>query len=510
MTISGDGSVVVTADSAGLVKAWGVQSGREIRELRNSRRAVIRMSVAGNRWLATASADSVKLWDLSSGQELVLSEAPGKPDQDSMAVSSRLTPDDIAFLPGGRGLLAARSYYHGRTEVEIWNLGPPALQRTHRIQLPGGGCRKPLFVAANATLAYAACETDRVPVEALRVWELPSQTPVPVPFDFPYGAEEVSVSPCGRWILVLCYSLERQSWELRSWDIKTNWVGTFPLHLRRGPWPPDPAYPWRPDVSVLQVMPGGLRAIIALEKGEPGLHDLSTGAVLGRFPLQPGPLLSAINTDGNRVLFSGPDDSLRLWQVDPPRELWRIDPRAEIYALSFSLDGNSAFAIVAGGAQVILDWRAWDVGTAQEISPDLAREYCPSPGPHTVRTGPDGIRRQIDWKLNGSLSIRELDGGNDYLLEGQAEPPRDVCQGRSKIRPRWRRNTRPPGRWAECLSAVVRTGWSGVWDRPWGGLRRSGNPCAQPAPSWGGGVRAPGRPRGGGPSCCVRGGSCRR
>ena len=57
---------------------------------------------------------------------------------------------------------------------------------------------------------------------------------------------------------------------------------------------------------------------------------------------------------------------------------------------------------------------------------------------------------------------------------------RNRCQGRSKIRPRWRRKTRPPGRWAECLSAVVRTGWSGVWDRPWGGLRRSGNPCAQP------------------------------
>ena len=106
----------------------------------------------------------------------------------------------------------------------------------------------------------------------------------------------------------------------------------------------------------------------------------------------------------------------------------------------------------------------------------------------------------------------------EYDWTTQVAPPRDhetqdgevICQGRSKIRPRWRRKTRPPGRWAECLSAVVRTGWSGVWDRPWGGLRRSGNPCAQPAPSWGGGVRAPGRPRGGGPSCCVRGGSCRR
>ena len=90
-------------------------------------------------------------------------------------------------------------------------------------------------------------------------------------------------------------------------------------------------------------------------------------------------------------------------------------------------------------------------------------------------------------------------------MMGVAEPHTVMCQGRSKIRPRWRRKTRPPGRWAECLSAVVRTGWSGVWDRPWGGLRRSGNPCAQPAPSWGGGVRAPGRSRGGGPSCCVRG-----
>ena len=110
--------------------------------------------------------------------------------------------------------------------------------------------------------------------------------------------------------------------------------------------------------------------------------------------------------------------------------------------------------------------------------------------------------RLEDTFLRMGAEARSAFGSSDLYLE--------KCQGRSKIRPRWRRKTRPPGRWAECLSAVVRTGWSGVWDRPWGGLRRSGNPCAQPAPSWGGGVRAPGRPRGGGPSCCVRGGSCRR
>ena len=120
------------------------------------------------------------------------------------------------------------------------------------------------------------------------------------------------------------------------------------------------------------------------------------------------------------------------------------------------------------------------------------------------------IAKRIFQSVKATRLLLECDDERSGDFQPLRHVPGTKCQGRSKIRPRWRRKTRPPGRWAECLSAVVRTGWSGVWDRPWGGLRRSGNPCAQPAPSWGGGVRAPGRPRGGGPSCCVRGGSCRR
>ena len=57
-----------------------------------------------------------------------------------------------------------------------------------------------------------------------------------------------------------------------------------------------------------------------------------------------------------------------------------------------------------------------------------------------------------------------------------------LCQGRSKIRPRWRRKTRPSVSWAECLNAAGQAG----------------------------GVRTPGRPRVGGQSCCVGADSCRR
>ena len=56
-----------------------------------------------------------------------------------------------------------------------------------------------------------------------------------------------------------------------------------------------------------------------------------------------------------------------------------------------------------------------------------------------------------------------------------------LCQGRSKIRPRWRSKTRPSGRGSKFLTAASR-----------GGVRKWEGPCV------------------GGPSCCVRGDSCRR
>ena len=86
---------------------------------------------------------------------------------------------------------------------------------------------------------------------------------------------------------------------------------------------------------------------------------------------------------------------------------------------------------------------------------------------------PEGaIRRLSDMDFEVSCEhdfrVRALVG----LLE---------CQGRSKIRPPWRRKTRPSGRGVAWLKAAVR--------------RR---------------VRMPERPRAGGLSCCVRGDSSRR
>ena len=64
----------------------------------------------------------------------------------------------------------------------------------------------------------------------------------------------------------------------------------------------------------------------------------------------------------------------------------------------------------------------------------------------------------------------DLDDGESWIkIERlrRLDPPevpeslRPWCQGRSKIRPRWRRKTRPAGHWTECLKAAVRGKASG-------------------------------------------------
>ena len=55
------------------------------------------------------------------------------------------------------------------------------------------------------------------------------------------------------------------------------------------------------------------------------------------------------------------------------------------------------------------------------------------------------------------------------------------CQGRTKVRPRWRRKIRPPG----PVDGVPESGCAAGLERrlgaPVGGPRRSGSPAAQPA-----------------------------
>ena len=96
----------------------------------------------------------------------------------------------------------------------------------------------------------------------------------------------------------------------------------------------------------------------------------------------------------------------------------------------------------------------------------------------------NGYVESFNGKLRDELLDREIFytlTASEDLVERWRREYITVCQGRSKIRPRWRSKTRPSGRGSKFLTAASR-----------GGVRKWEGPCV------------------GGPSCCVRGDSCRR
>ena len=71
VAVSGDGRLALSGSDDGTVKVWDLTSGQELRTLKGHARAESSVAVSGDGRLAlSGSENTVKVWDLTSGQEL--------------------------------------------------------------------------------------------------------------------------------------------------------------------------------------------------------------------------------------------------------------------------------------------------------------------------------------------------------------------------------------------------------------------------------------------------------
>jgi WD40 repeat protein/tRNA A-37 threonylcarbamoyl transferase component Bud32 len=389
---SGDGKKIAAASDAGMVKVWDASSGRELLALSNIDWPGSVAFSPDSRYLAAPTADhKVRIWTADGGQEVLALEGDGRPLH------------GVTFTADGRRLASA-----------VWTMNRnwviPADQ-------PGGihiwdtmTGRRLLFFSKPAGVIWALefspdgkllAEAGSDEVIRLRdtgtgqVRELTGQShPVCLAFS-PDGKRLVSGGPFGSsprpWAMLNKYD----EGEVRMWDVASG-KNVFREWDRQG-------------VLAVRFTPDGRWVASAGAASSVTIRDATTGAaakVVGWQVHHAGEISGlAFSPDGDRLITGGWDHAVRVWGRVRDESSLRIlvkgkgeahhvafSPDGKYLAVSYRYNGRLAavillyeadtgkgvrsfrtsepgrFAFSPDGQRLVAENKVWDVATGREVA----------------------------------------------------------------------------------------------------------------------------------------------
>ena len=169
--------------------------------------------------------------------------------------------------------------------------------------------------------------------------------------------------------------------------------------------------------------PDGARVLSSGLDGTLRLWDAASGEELRRFEGHPGGMWScAFSPDGTRVLSGGFDGTLRLWDAASGEELRRFGGRyGGVWSCAFSPDGERA---LSGGKDGTL--RLWNAASGEELRhfeghSDEVRSCAFSPDGTQVLSG--GFDRTLRlWDAASGKELRRFEGHSREVLSCAFSP----------------------------------------------------------------------------------------
>jgi WD40 repeat protein len=407
MAWSPDGNTFAAHGDAGIVNLWNMSTCEKILQFRADADADwnadgkahdgqvtdIVFSPDG-KMLATSSRDgTAKLWDVASGRLLHIFDIDKNTFEDSSAWS-------VAFSPDGNTLATGTSGDH---LVILWDV-------------PSGQIRKKLYghKAFVNTLAFSRDGTTLASAsQTIRLWDVDLGEAIDSLPTSSSWAPFLSFSPDGA---VLAASHERNGVKLWQLDRPTNPV------VRRLP------DDWRgpgSEMTPFAISTDGTTSVIGTEEGRIEVYDMAGNTVMNRF--SHGTIVYDLDwiDRGRKVVSSGDDGKLKLWNADSGQLLRTFEcDAAESKFVGAMTDSRDRLYAISQDLSV----SGWDLGTS-----NARRKYIHAPEPDRILKE-YAISRNGKWLATSSVGRSDKkwlskiwDTATDQLIA--TIPTRDIRCG---------------------------------------------------------------------------------
>ncbi len=300
----------------------------------------VAFSPDGRTALSGSNDNTLKLWDVATGQELRTFTGH------SGEVKS------LAFSPDGRSVLSGS----GDTTVKLWDLASGQEIRT--FQGHSGAVRSVTFFPDGRKILSGSAD------KTVKIWDIATGREIRTFTKHAGTVVSAAISPNGQTALSSGTDKTLKLWDTRTGKELHNLAGHSVM------------------VHSAAISPDGRTAISGSGDNTLKVWDIATGRELRTFTGH-AVISVAISLDGRTAISGGFDSTLRLWDIATGEQLRVIKSHGGlIYSVAISPDGRTA---LSGGLGNFPDF--WDTATGQKLrtSKGYYAEWI-----HSVAVSPDG------------------------------------------------------------------------------------------------------------------------
>jgi WD40 repeat protein len=338
MAISPDGRMLASGSNANTITVWEIASRIKIYSFKGNFSGVASLSFSSDgRLLASGSADVVKLWDLTSGQDIRPSESRACVNSYSFLWGYRHTSSLLIFLPGDNLLLSGCP---DDGIVKIWNVNSEGMSQEWPIGQNNVG---PIAFSPDGRRVAAGLFEDVM----AKIYDVASGQLLHTLSENYHGTNcdgvfDLAFSPDGSRLVSSTGCNFRA---LRMWDVESGEsVGIFD---KDGAYSPA----FSPDGRLLAwVDPWGYQIILwdVVNNQEMGTWKAAQdGQWIHNIAFSPDGLLLAVETKSNAG--TNPNNGqIQLWDVMSGKLVQVLVKQIEVLGIAFSTDGRFLAAGIAG------------------------------------------------------------------------------------------------------------------------------------------------------------------